>query len=121
GRGAPPIEREEAQPLRLKNQYLRPIDSRAALWFHGLDFQIGRGGTLMRTLSILAILAVVSAGTPLHAQSTNAWLTGRVLDPSRAAVPDAAVVVVGVDTNSRRQTTTDRAGEYSLANLPPGR
>jgi len=56
----------------------------------------------------------------LRAQSTNASITGRVTDPSKATVPDAKVAAVNLGTNFRYETATNGAGEYTLANLPPG-
>ena len=57
----------------------------------------------------------------LRAQTTNASITGRVLDPSKATVPDAQVAAVISGTNFRHETATNGSGEYSLANLPPVR
>jgi Carboxypeptidase regulatory-like domain/TonB dependent receptor len=56
----------------------------------------------------------------LRAQTTNASITGRVTDPSKATVPDANVAAVNTGTNFRYETATNGAGEYTLANLPPG-
>ncbi len=56
----------------------------------------------------------------LWAQTTNASITGRVTDPSKATVPDARVAAADVGTNFRNETATNGAGEYALANLPPG-
>ena len=56
----------------------------------------------------------------IFAQSTNAGLTGRVTDPSEALIADAEVAAIGAGTNVRYSTDTNAAGEYYLANLPPG-
>ena len=58
--------------------------------------------------------------TCVGAQSTNAYLTGRITDPSKAFVADATLSAIGTATNVRYETTSDASGEYSLANLPPG-
>ena len=55
----------------------------------------------------------------LPAQSTNASLTGRITDPSKALIVDAKVAAISADTNVRYETTTNGSGEYYLANLPP--
>ena len=54
-------------------------------------------------------------------------MSGRVLDPSGAAAPEAWVVVFAADRaawffNSRRIAAVqpDREGRYSIRNLPPG-
>jgi len=56
----------------------------------------------------------------LRAQTTNGSITGRVTDSSKASVPDAKVGAVNAGTNFRYETDTNGAGEYTLANLPPG-
>jgi Carboxypeptidase regulatory-like domain/TonB dependent receptor-like, beta-barrel len=73
----------------------------------------------MRRTSALALLFFLSFSAGLRAQSTNASLTGRVTDPTKAAIPDATVAAIGAGTNVRRETTTDASGEYHLSNLPP--
>ena len=56
----------------------------------------------------------------LCAQSTNASLSGRVTDPSKARISGAKVVAINVDTNVSDETTTNAAGEYYLRSLLPG-
>jgi hypothetical protein len=56
----------------------------------------------------------------LRAQTTNGSISGRVTDPSRATIPDAKVAAVNGGTNFRYEIVTNGAGEYTLANLPPG-
>jgi hypothetical protein len=68
-----------------------------------------------------ACLIVGSLGAVARAQSTNASVSGRVVDPSKAVVVDARIVAICSDTNVRRQTTTNDSGGYALTNLPPGR
>ena len=55
----------------------------------------------------------------LHAQSTNASLTGRVSDSTKALIADADVAAISSGTNLHYETTTDVSGEYFLSNLPP--
>jgi len=43
-----------------------------------------------------------------------------VKDPSKATIPDAKVAAVNSGTNFRYETASNGAGEYTLANLPPG-
>jgi len=54
----------------------------------------------------------------VRAQSTNASLTGRVTDPSKALIADAKVAAVGTATNVRYETTTNTSGEYFLPISP---
>src|SRR5246500_2717737 len=74
----------------------------------------------MQVPTFLAVLALSVYPWALLAQSTNASLTGRVTDPSKASVPDVKIAAVNTGTNFRYESTTNTAGEYALANLPPG-
>ncbi|MGH9488454.1 MAG: carboxypeptidase-like regulatory domain-containing protein [Terriglobales bacterium] len=47
-------------------------------------------------------------------------MAGTVLDPSHAAVPGAAVKVMGITTGIRLSTKTGADGHYALANVAPG-
>ncbi len=76
----------------------------------------------LRKTPLLALclgLSLACTGT-LRAQSTNASLTGRVTDPSRALIIGAKVAAVSSGTNFRYETVTNGSGEYYLTNLPPG-
>jgi hypothetical protein len=53
------------------------------------------------------------------AQSTNASLTGRIIDPARALLVDVRITAISQTTNVRYETTTNSSGEYRLSNLPP--
>src|SRR5215469_1565137 len=69
---------------------------------------------------VLALMLVAACGGVLRAQSTNASLTGRVTDPSKAVVADAKVTAINPDTNFRYVAATDHSGQYYLSDLPPG-
>src|SRR5579863_5926603 len=47
-------------------------------------------------------------------------VTGIVTDPSGAAVPNAAVTLTSVDTNTSRKSTTNAEGNYQFAFVAPG-
>ncbi len=70
--------------------------------------------------ALLLVLLLSLYPCALRAQTTKASITGRVTDPSKATVPDAKVAAVNLGTNSRYESATNGAGEYALANLPPG-
>src|SRR5262249_30491624 len=74
----------------------------------------------MRVPAVAACLLLVLSSSGLRAQSTNASLTGRVSDPSKAVVVDAKIAAISTDTNIRYETTTNTSGEFYLTNLPPG-
>jgi hypothetical protein len=69
--------------------------------------------------SIPLAFIVLSCGVAA-AQSTNASLSGRVVDPSKAAVPGATIAAIRTDTNVRQQATSGDSGTYALTNLAPG-
>src|SRR5690349_2783632 len=62
----------------------------------------------------LALVACASA------QEFRGTLNGRVTDPSGSGVPNAKLVVVKTDTNTRSQTVSGVDGNYTLPFLAPG-
>ena len=74
----------------------------------------------MRVPALAACLLLVCSSSGLRAQSTNASLTGRIMDPSKAAVADVKIAAIRNDTNVRYETTSNISGDYYLTNLPPG-
>ena len=75
---------------------------------------------VQNVLPFLAALVLLFYPCALSAQSTNASVTGRVTDLSKATIAEAKVVALNLGTNFRYESTTSAAGEYTLANLPPG-
>lgn len=71
--------------------------------------------TGQRLLLVFAALHVCGV-----AQTTTAGLSGRIIDPSSAAVAEAVVMVVNVDTGVRRETASNTQGLYAVPQLPPG-
>src|SRR5262249_33885973 len=61
----------------------------------------------------------ISSAALLRGQSTNASLTGRITDPSKARIAGANVAAISAGTSSRYDTTSNGSGEYFLASLPP--
>jgi hypothetical protein len=57
----------------------------------------------------------------LLAQSDRGTITGRVLDPSQAAIAGAAVVVTNQETGIRATTATSETGSFTVPQLPVGR
>ena len=69
------------------------------------------------TWQALVVLVAISIGV---AQAQTASINGSVTDPTAAAIPDAHVTVASVDTGSRRETTSNDQGYYSVPLLQPG-
>jgi hypothetical protein len=73
----------------------------------------------VRRALTLAFLFLDAFTSVLFGQSTNASLTGRITDPSKALVVDAKIAAINASTNIRYETITNGSGEYYLTNLPP--
>src|SRR5438874_2107632 len=56
----------------------------------------------------------------LNAQEFRGSLTGRITDPSGLGVPNAKIVAVKTDTNTRSETVSGTDGNYTLPFLAPG-
>src|SRR5262249_42807444 len=72
-----------------------------------------------RAALVFVCFAAASTTALLHAQSTNASLTGRITDPSKSLIAGAKIAAISGSTNLRYETVTDGSGEYHLQNLPP--
>lgn len=67
------------------------------------------------------LLLVLLLAFPLIAQSQLlTGLSGRVLDGSRAAIPNAEITVVQLETGFVRSAETRADGTYQIPGLPPG-
>ena len=73
-----------------------------------------------KALAFIGALAIVLCSPILRAQSTNASITGRVTDPSKALIVGASVAAFSSGTSFRYEAVTNASGEYYLTNLPPG-
>ena len=69
---------------------------------------------------LLAVLAIVFAPVLLAQSAGTAGLTGTVIDPSGAAVPNVTVTLTSNDTNQVRTAATGGDGQYKFTLLPPG-
>jgi outer membrane receptor protein involved in Fe transport len=70
----------------------------------------------MRYVFSLLVLVSLSLGQTFN----NGTFLGTVTDPSGAAVPGATVRVIRDDPPFRREVSTDVAGNYQMAQVPPG-
>lgn len=69
-------------------------------------------------MQLFVLFALLSACA--FAQEFRATLTGRVTDPSSAAIPNAAVAVRNLETNESAAAFTDSQGSYTVPLLRPG-
>src|SRR5215469_14547050 len=75
------------------------------------------GDSVLR--SFLSVVCLVAFTGVLCAQSTNASLSGRVTDASKARIAGARIAAISSATNLRDETTTNATGEYDLPSLLP--
>ena len=74
-----------------------------------------------RTLALSVMsLSILLSPSISSAQTTNAAITGRITDPSKAVLVDAHVAVINTGTNVRYEGRTNNAGSYVIPGLPPG-
>ena len=74
---------------------------------------------------LIAVVLVVAAALPLHAQGNRARVIVTVVDQSGAVVPDATVTLVGLDDATKAAAiapakTSDK-GIATIENVAPGR
>src|SRR6185312_14202946 len=69
--------------------------------------------------SLLVILSFfVLSASRLHAQGYGS-VSGTVTDPSGAAIPNASVTAIQVDTGRETTVTSSESGAFVLNTLPP--
>ena len=76
--------------------------------------------SLRIVLTLFAVSVLLLPGSLLGQSLTSGDVTGTVLDPSGAAVPDATVTLKNNDTGSTQTTTTTSTGAYRFRLLNPG-
>jgi hypothetical protein len=72
-----------------------------------------------RFLLATVFSAVVLLGPAAWAQE-NATITGSVLDPTGAVVPNVAITLTNVATGQVRETASNSAGIYTFVNVGVG-
>src|ERR1039458_5636660 len=75
---------------------------------------------MMSAGSLIPVLLAYSIGTIPAAAQPSALLHGTVLDPSHAAVTQAAITVVNEENGFRRLTESGIDGFYAVGSLEPG-
>jgi Carboxypeptidase regulatory-like domain/TonB dependent receptor len=72
------------------------------------------------TLTAAIWLCLGPVMLPLSAQLTTSTIAGVVTDAAGGAVPNVRVVATIASTGQQRESTTNNAGEYVIAQLAPG-
>ncbi|MBL8239259.1 MAG: carboxypeptidase regulatory-like domain-containing protein [Bryobacterales bacterium] len=73
----------------------------------------------MSTLGFRLLGGLLLAASFAFGQTTTS-VTGLVTDPSGAVVPNASIELNNIENGTRRETTTDANGSYSVPQLTPG-
>jgi hypothetical protein len=74
----------------------------------------------MRRISTQILLPLLVIAAQVYAQNITGSITGRVVDPSGAAVPNASVIATSAAKKTTVTTVTTAQGDFSLAGLSPG-
>ncbi len=74
----------------------------------------------MRLATLLAALSLGLLTTIAFAQSDHGTITGTVLDPAKAVIPNATVVVSNAETGSVYQAAATATGNFTVSSLPAG-
>lgn len=73
----------------------------------------------MRKWILIALIAL--CGMPAHSQEVSAGITGRITDPSGAAIVNATVIAKDVQRGAEWPTKTNEEGVYAFPRIPVGR
>ena len=68
----------------------------------------------------LVLLFLLPTLSKLQGQSTTGVIGGTVYDPQHAVVPNARIVALNEATGAEFIAYSDKSGNYTLADLPPG-
>ena len=88
----------------MNNHPLRPFEEPHLKLFH----------------TLLLLLLTLCVSMLANAQSTDATLSGVVVDPTGKVIPDAEIEIVNDATGVLYSSATNQAGIYTTTILPPG-
>src|SRR5690348_1657208 len=79
-------------------------------------------GSMKRLIYMAAatIAVVLLSISFISAQTTSGDISGRVVDPSGAAIPNAQVTLTNQLTSQKVTTNSDRSGNFVFASIQPG-
>ncbi len=73
----------------------------------------------MQRVMLIAALMTACAGIML-AQATSGVITGLIIDPTGAPVPNVTIEIRNQDTNELRRVASNQVGMYEVPNLVAG-
>lgn len=71
-------------------------------------------------LLLFAALIASPFASRVHAQGTSGQISGRITDPSGAAIPSAQVILTSQSTGEQRETKSGDAGDFVFVAVQPG-
>ncbi len=71
-------------------------------------------------LSLVAALLILVSGAAVWSQTVQGTITGTVMDPAGAVVPNVTITITNAATNATLSTTTGSDGSYRFSLVPPG-
>jgi hypothetical protein len=74
----------------------------------------------MNRLLVLLVTCVLFAASAVGASGQTARFSGQITDPQNAAIPNAQVRIVNIDTLDKTDAKTDSSGSYVVPYLPAG-
>jgi hypothetical protein len=75
---------------------------------------------MKKIFALFALVVLPLIPRPLTAQDTRATISGTVLDPSGARIPNASITLTETRTGVKTPAASDTVGSYSITFLPPG-
>jgi hypothetical protein len=76
--------------------------------------------TWLRILSCALLFAISLCPAMLRAQVTTATISGSLMDPTGAVLPNVSIIATEQSTGVKTKAVTDKAGQYSIPFLKPG-
>ncbi|MCU1293480.1 MAG: TonB-dependent receptor plug [Bryobacterales bacterium] len=79
------------------------------------------GCIVLNSKAVLTAIALFSFALPIEGQTFRGGITGTVVDPSGAAIADAALKLVSTGTGLSRTGQSSSSGDFSFPDLPLGK
>jgi hypothetical protein len=74
----------------------------------------------VKQIAAVLLLLILFNGHVAQSQSTDATISGIVVDPGGNVIPNAVITILNEDTEVRYSASTNEVGLYIAATLPPG-
>jgi hypothetical protein len=75
---------------------------------------------LLKVWSVLFAIVLVFSSSGAYAQTSFGQISGTIVDPTGASVPEATVTITSTSTQAAHPATSDSSGNYIVTNLPIG-